>query len=223
MEQIPPFDAEKIIEYLDNINIDKEIDQYFSENDKNNLGIIDADNYKIKFNDMNKKLGLKANMGKKEWDWVLNLIKKKSGDTLNKKEAKDIFNHMILISRDYLCSLPNSNKNIQNSFTNEIEKIKNDYLKLIKEHKFEGDSINGKSINTILDLNNDYFLATIGERGKILLNKNNYEVFSYKKNHGFYITCKVNSFLISAINKDNEGTLWYSDFELNNLIQFEIE
>jgi len=27
-------------------------------------------------------------MEKKEWDWTLNLIKKKSGDLLNKEEAK---------------------------------------------------------------------------------------------------------------------------------------
>ena len=45
------------------------------------------------------------------------------------------------------------------------------FLKLIKEYKFEGDSINGKSINTIIDLYNDYFIVTIGERGKIILNK----------------------------------------------------
>ena len=85
------------------------------------------------------------------------------------------------------------------------------FLKLIKEYKFEGDSINGKSINTIIDLNNDYYIVTIGEREKIILNKKNYEVISYKKNYGFYVTSKVNSFLISAINNDNEGPLWYSD------------
>ena len=227
MEQIPISDPEKVLEYLDNLNVDKEIAEYFSEKDKNNIGSINADNYKNIFNNLNKKLGLKMVMGKKEWDWVLNLIKKKSGDTLNKKEAKDIYNHMIIISRDYLCSLPNSNNNLndnsQNSFSKEIKTMKIDFLKLVKEHKFEGDSINGKSINTIIDLNNNYFLATIGERGKILFNKNNYEVISYKKDHGFYVTCKVNSFLISAINTDNEGTLWYSDFELNNLIQYEIK
>ena len=81
------------------------------------------------------------------------------------------------------------------------------FLKLIKEYKFEGDSINGKSINTIIDLNNDYYIVTIGEREKIILNKKNYEVISYKKNHGFYVNSKVNSFLISAINNDNEGPL----------------
>ena len=64
------------------------------------------------------------------------------------------------------------------------------FLKLIKEYKFEGDSINGKSINTIIDLNNDYFIVTIGERGKIILNKKNYEVISYKKNHGFILIVK---------------------------------
>ncbi len=55
----------------------------------------------------------------------------------------------------------------------------------------------------------------------MILNQKNYEVISYKKNHGFYITSKVNSFLIS--NNENEGTLWYSAFDLNNLIQIEID
>ena len=150
--------------------------------------------------------------------------KEKSGDKLNKEDDIKIFTHMIIIVRDYLCSLPNNNNNsnsiCQNNLSNEMKIKNNEFLKLIKEYKFEGDSINGKSINTIIDLNNDYFIVTIGERGKIILNKKNYEVISYKKNHGFYVNSKVNSFLIS--NNENEGTLWYSAFDLNNLIQIEI-
>ena len=126
-------------------------------------------------------------------------IKKKSGYKLNKEDGIKIFNDMIIIARDYLSSLSNSNNNsnsiYQNHLSNEMKIKNNEFLKLIKEYKFEGDSINGKSINTIIDLNNDYFIVTIGERGKIILNKKNYEVISYKKNHGFYITSKVNSFL----------------------------
>ena len=37
------------------------------------------------------------------------------------------------------------------------------------------------------------------------------------------MTRKVNSYLISAINTDTEGTLWYIDFNLKNLEKIEIE
>ena len=63
----------------------------------------------------------------------------------------------------------------------------------------------------------------MGERGKIILNKNNYDVISYKKEMGFYVCCKVNDSIISAINTDNEGTLWYSDSGINNIGKIEME
>ena len=77
MQQDQISNPEKLVEYLDNLKIEKEVDDYFLENDKNNIGLVDADNYKNIFINLNKKLGLNQNMGKKEWDWVLNLIKKK--------------------------------------------------------------------------------------------------------------------------------------------------
>ena len=62
---------------------------------------------------------------------------------------------MIIIARDYLSSLSNSNNNsnsiYQNHLSNEMKIKNNEFLKLIKEYKFEGDSINGKSINTIIE------------------------------------------------------------------------
>lgn len=225
MQKIPPLNPEEAIKYIDNLDIEKKVDKYFSENDKNNSGLIDAENYKNIFHEINKNIGINPIMGKKEWEWVLNLINKKITDKLNKKEAIEIFNHMLLIARDYLHSLPSENisKTTEVSSLSQITTINENYLNLLKEHKFDGDAIKGLSINTIIDLNNEYFLATIGERGKILLDKKDYKVISYKKDHGFYVACKVNSYLISAINTDSEGTLWYSDFNLKNLEKIEIE
>ena len=214
-----------MIEILDNLNIEKEVEVYFLENDNNNKGFVDADDYKNIFINLNEKYGIPPKMGKKEWDWVLNLINKKSGDTLNKKEAIELFNHVKLITRDYFCSLPNCNmhsESNQNKILDKIEKLENDFFKLIKEYYFE-DIIKGKSINTMIDLGNGNFLITTGERGKIIINKNNLDVKTYKKEHGFYVCCKVNNSIISAINTDTEGTLWYSDLDINNLEQFEME
>ena len=73
-------------------------------------------------------------MGKKEWDWILNLIIKKSGDTLNKKEAIKLFNHAKLIVRDYLCLLSNCNihsDSARNKRCDKIEKLEKDNFKLI--------------------------------------------------------------------------------------------
>jgi len=54
---------------------------------------------------------------------------------------------MIIIARDYLSSLSNSNNNsnsiYQNHLSNEMKIKNNEFLKIIKEYKFEGDSING--------------------------------------------------------------------------------
>ena len=186
---------------------------------------VDADNYKNIFVNLNEKYGISPKMGKKEWDWILNLINKKSGDTLNKKEAIELFNHVKLIARDYLCSLPNCNiqsESALNKICDKIEKLEKDNFKLIKENNFE-DIIKRKSINTIIDLENGNFLITTGERGKVIINKNNYDVISFKKEHGFYVCCKVNNSIISAINTDTEGTLWYSDLDINNLEQIEVE
>ena len=221
MQQHP----DKMVGILDNLKIEKEVDDYFLENDKNKTGFVDADNYKNIFVNLNEKYGIPPKMGKKEWDWILNLINKKSGDTLNKKEAIELFNHVKLIARDYLCSLPNCNiqsESALNKICDKIEKLEKDNFKLIKEYNFE-DIIKRKSINTIIDLENGNFLITTGERGKVIINKNNYDVISYKKEHGFYICCKVNNSIISAINTDTEGTLWYSDLDINNLEQIEVE
>ena len=221
MQQHP----DKMVGILDNLKIEKEVDDYFLENDKNNTGFVDADNYKNIFVNLNEKYGIPPKMGKKEWDWILNLINKKSRDTLNKKEAIELFNHVKLIARDYLCSLPNCNiqsESALNKRCDKIEKLEKDNFKLIKEYNFE-DIIKRKSINTIIDLENGNFLITTGERGKVIINKNNYDVISYKKEHGFYVCCKVNNSIISAINTDTEGTLWYSDLDINNLEQIEME
>ena len=132
---------------------------------------------------------------------------------------------MKLIGRDYLCSLPNcniSNSSIQNNASIKIEILEKDFLKLLKDYSFE-DAIKGKSINTMFDLDNGNFIVTTGERGKILLNKSNYEVISFKKELGFYVCCKVNDSIISAINTDTEGSLWYSDLGINKLEQIEME
>ena len=225
MDQIPPLDPSKVLEYLDNLNIDEKIDEYFKNNDINNSNLIDADYYKNIFNELNNKIGIQKSLGKKEWDWVLNLINKKSGDKLNKEEAKKIYNQMIIIARDYLHSLPNSkNNNISLSTKlNQVKKEEKKYFELIKEIKFEGDIIKGKSINNIIDLNNNHFMATIGERGKALINKENYEIISYKKDFGMYVTSKVNSFLICAINSEDITSLWYTDFNLDFLEKIEYE
>ena len=120
--------------------------------------------------------------------------KEKSGDKLNKEDDIKIFTNMSIIVRDYLCSLPNNNNNsnsiCQNNLSNEMKIKNNEFLKLIKEYKFEGDSINGKSINTIIDLYNDYFIVTIRERGEIILNKKNYEVILIRKIMDFMIIVK---------------------------------
>ena len=221
MQQHP----DKMVGILDNLKIEKEVDDYFLENDKNNTGFVDADHYKNIFVNLNEKYGIPPKMGKKEWDWILNLINKKSGDTLNKKEAIELFNHVKLIARDYLCSLPNCNiqsESALNKICDKIEKLEKDNFKLIIEYNFE-DIIKRKSINTIIDLENGNFLITTGERGKVIINKNNYDVISFKKEHGFYVCCKVNNSIISAINTDTEGTLWYSDLDINNLEQIEME
>ena len=57
---------------------------------------------------------------------------------------------MMLIARDYLHSLPNvNNKTCESSSSDWIKTIEKNYLNLIKEHNFEGDSIKGLSINII--------------------------------------------------------------------------
>ena len=133
MQQYP----DKMVGILDNLKIEKEVDDYFLENDKNNTGFVDADNYKNIFVNLNEKYGIPPKMCKKEWDWILNLINKKSGDTLNKKEAIELFNHVKLIARDYLCSLPNCNiqsESALNKRCDKIEKLEKDNFKLIKEY-----------------------------------------------------------------------------------------
>ena len=97
MEQIPPSNPDELLNYLDNLNVEKEVDEYFSKNDKNNSGFIDANNYKNIFTNFNQKLGLKNRLGIKEWEWVLNLIKNKIDDM----SIKDLMvGHSYFMSKD---------------------------------------------------------------------------------------------------------------------------
>ncbi|ORX65294.1 hypothetical protein BCR32DRAFT_250717 [Anaeromyces robustus] len=110
----PPSDPEKVLEYLDKINIKEQIDEYFSDNDKNHCCFVDADGFRNIFNELYQKIGIKEEAsGEKEWAWILNLIKKKSGDVLNKEEAIKLYSQMVLIARDYLYCLPPSNTKIK--------------------------------------------------------------------------------------------------------------
>ena len=121
----PPSNPEELLNYLDNLNISEKIENFFSNNDKNHNGFVDADSFKSIFTELNQKIGIKEEIiGKKEWDWILNLINKKSGDVINKEEACKLYNQMVLIARDYLYCLPQSNKNIETNdikTTNKIE------------------------------------------------------------------------------------------------------
>ncbi len=93
----PSSNPEELINYLNNLNISEEINTFFSNNDKNQNGLVDADSFKNIFTELNQKIGIKEEMfGKKEWDWVLNLINKKSRDVLNKEEACKLYNQMVL-------------------------------------------------------------------------------------------------------------------------------
>ena len=231
----PSSNPEELINYLNNLNISEEINTFFSNNDKNQNGLVDADSFKNIFTELNQKIGIKEEMfGKKEWDWVLNLINKKSRDVLNKEEACKLYNQMVLIAKDYLYCLPPSNvKNIETNNikkTNEIELMNknnengkdNNMFLLLKKHIFVCDSNNSKSINTLIDCDDESFIATIGAKGKIKINKSNFEVISYKKNFGYYVSCKLNSYIFSAKNCDEEGTLLYSNMNLNKLESVEM-
>ena len=224
----PPLNQEEILNYLDNLNINEKVENFFSNNDKNHTGFVDADNFKSIFTELNKKIGIKEEaMGQKEWRWTLNLINKKSGDVINKEEACKLFNQMVLIARDYFCCLPQRNKNIETTnkteSVNKNEKDKDNIIfSLVKELIFEGDSLKGKSINTLIDCDDESFIATVGAKGKVKINKSNFEVISYKKDFGYYVSCKINSFIISANNSDEEGTLFCSDINLNKIEPIEM-
>ena len=221
MTQIPVSNPEEIINYLDNLNIKNIIEDYFDKKDIEKIGLVDADEFKNIVNEINKKVGVKE-MGKKEWDWLLNLIKKNSGDKINKTEAIKLYSKVVLIARDYLYSIPSSNNNITNNTKNIEESTKNIFT-LIKEFKFDGDLNKGKSINTLVDLNENIFLASIGEKGKIIINKTNFNVQVYKNDFGFYVCNKMNSYILSAQNSEKKGTLLYSDYELNILEPVEMD
>jgi len=66
-------------------------------------------------------------------------------------------------------------------------------------------------------------MATIGERGKALINKENYEIISFKKDFGMYVTSKVNSYLICAKNSENRTILWNTNFNFVFLDKIEYE
>lgn len=56
MQQIP-YNKGELIKYLDNLNLEKEVDDYFLQN-RDDIGLIDVDNYKNMFKDLNKKVGI---------------------------------------------------------------------------------------------------------------------------------------------------------------------
>ena len=55
------------LNYLNNIDINKDIDGYFKENQEKNSGLIDADSFIFFINQFHKKVGVR-DAGKKEWD-----------------------------------------------------------------------------------------------------------------------------------------------------------
>jgi len=133
---------------------------------------------------------------------------------------------MIMIVKDYLYCLqtptsnqPSYHKVISDSSitsNNDATPINNLYH-VVKEFSFE-DSIHGKSINTLIDLNDKTFLVTTGERGKVLIDKETFEVLDYKSDFGFYVTAKINSKLYCVVNTETEGRLFHTDFELKELV-----
>jgi len=217
----PPSNPKEILNYLDNLNIEDQVNNYFILNDNNKTGYVDANEYKYIFIELNKKVGIQQELlGEKEWAWTLNLINKKIGDLINKEEAIKLYQQMINIARDYLYCLP-KNKNINNTG---IESKENNLFKLVKKHIFEADAINGKSINTLIDINDNFFIATIGLKGKIIIDKKNFEVISYKKDFGFYISCKFSSYILLANNSnDKECSLFYSDINLKKINPIEMD
>jgi len=66
-------------------------------------------------------------------------------------------------------------------------------------------------------------MATIGERGKALINKENNEIISFKNDIGMYVKSKVNSYLICAINSENSTSLWYTNFNFDFLDKIKYE
>ena len=72
MQQIS-YNEGELIKSLDNLNPEKEVDEYFLEN-RDDIGLIDTDNYKNIIKDLNQ---VYYQVWKKEWDLVFNLIKKK--------------------------------------------------------------------------------------------------------------------------------------------------
>ena len=69
----------------------------------------------------------------------------------------------------------------------------------------------------MIDSDDKSFIATVGAKGKVKISKSNFEVISYEKDFGYYVSCKINSFIISAKNSDEEGTLLCSDINLNKI------
>ena len=67
MQQIP-YNEGELIKSLDNLNPEKEVDEYFLEN-RDDIGLIDTDNYKNIIKDLNKKLGILSSMEKKNGIW----------------------------------------------------------------------------------------------------------------------------------------------------------
>ena len=67
MQQIS-YNEGELIKYLDNLNPEKEVDEYFLEN-RDDIGLIDTDNYKNIIKDLNKKLGILSSMEKKNGIW----------------------------------------------------------------------------------------------------------------------------------------------------------
>lgn len=107
---------------------------------------------------------------------MLNLVQKKTSDTPNRQEAIDLYLHMIQIGRDYIASLQPGDA---------------DASTLIKKHTFDGDKNDGKSINTLIDLNDNFFIATTGAEGKVLIRKSDFEMVKYEKGFGCYVSCKT--------------------------------
>ncbi len=67
MQQIS-YNEGELIKSLDNLNPEKEVDEYFLEN-RDDIGLIDTDNYKNIIKDLNKKLGILSSMEKKNGIW----------------------------------------------------------------------------------------------------------------------------------------------------------
>lgn len=192
--------AEESIKFIEDFNVSEYVKTFFASKNIDTSGVINTDDFRSSFDILNQKVGIDSKiMGQKEYEWMLNLIHKKSGDNLNLEEAIELYKQMIQIAKDYLYCL---------------QPIDNDAFKLVTKHTFEGDCNKLKSINTLIDLNNNYIYLTIGAAGKLLLNKSDYNVVTYQKDsNSYFISCKTPKCIFTT----KESDLFSLNFDFSSL------